>query len=326
MKLIIQIPCYNEEKTLPITIADLPTNIDGIDIIEILIINDGSTDETVNVAKSLGVHHIVSFAKNKGLSKGFMTGIDTCLQLGADIIVNTDGDNQYSGENIPQLIQPLLDGKAEIVIGDRQTDNIESFSWVKKKLQKLGSWVVRVASTTQVNDTASGFRAFTRDAAMKLIVLNDYSYTLETIINAGRQKVVFENVPINTNEKLRESRLFKNIQSYLGQAISTIIRSYAQIKSLKLFLIVSSVFSFFGLAIMIRYLFYFINGDGNGHLQSLLLGVLLIILAIQSFFFGLLADSISANRKINEELLYRIKKIEYNNITIPSFKEKISND
>ena len=207
MKLIIQIPCYNEEKTLPITYADLPKHIDGVDTIEVLIIDDGSKDRTVEVARELGVNHIVTQKLNAGLAKGFMTGIDACLRLGADIIVNTDGDNQYCGQDIPKLIAPILEGKADFVVGDRQTDTIAHFSPLKKRLQKLGSSVVRRAAKADIHDTTSGFRAYSRDAAMRLIVLSDYSYTLETIILAGRQKIAVDNVPIRTNGKLRESRL-----------------------------------------------------------------------------------------------------------------------
>jgi len=227
MKLIIQIPCYNEEKTLPLTFADLPKQIDGVDAIEVLVIDDGSKDRTVDVARGLGVHHIVRQKKNAGLAKGFMTGIDACLRLGADIIVNTDGDNQYCGQDIEKLIAPILAGKADFVVGDRQTDSVEHFSTFKKRLQKIGSGVVRRAADADVRDTTSGFRAYSRDAAMRLIVLSDYSYTLETIILAGRQKIAVENVPIRTNGKLRESRLFKSTGSYIQRSMGTIIRTYA---------------------------------------------------------------------------------------------------
>ena len=229
MKLIIQIPCYNEEETLPITFADLPKKIDGVDTIEYLIIDDGSRDRTIEVAKEIGVNHIVRQKQNAGLAKGFMAGIDACLRLGADIIVNTDGDNQYCGQDIPKLIQPILAGQADFVVGDRETDNIEHFSSLKKKLQKLGSGVVRRASDANVTDTTSGFRAYSREAAMRLNVISDYSYTLETIILAGRQKIAVANVPIGTNEKLRESRLFKSMGSYIKKSGATIVRTYAQV-------------------------------------------------------------------------------------------------
>lgn len=314
MKLIIQIPCYNEEKTLPATFADLPTQIDGVDSIEVLIIDDGSQDKTIEVARNLGVHHIVRQKQNAGLAKGFMTGIDACLRLGADIIVNTDGDNQYCGHDIPKLIAPILQGKADFVVGDRQTDSIDHFSPLKKKLQKIGSGVVRRAADADIRDTTSGFRAYSRDAAMRLIVLSDYSYTLETIILAGRQKIAVDNVPVGTNGKLRESRLFKSTGSYIQRSGATIVRTYAQVKPLKVFGITSFIMLLSGLAVMIRFLVFFFTGSGNGHIQSLLLGVMLMVIGFLVGIFGILADAVSANRKINEELLYRVKKLEYDGI------------
>ena len=311
MKLIIQIPCYNEEETLPITFADLPKKIDGVDTIEYLIIDDGSRDRTIEVAKEIGVNHIVRQKQNAGLAKGFMAGIDACLRLGADIIVNTDGDNQYCGQDIPKLIQPILAGQADFVVGDRETDNIEHFSSLKKKLQKLGSGVVRRASDANVTDTTSGFRAYSREAAMRLNVISDYSYTLETIILAGRQKIAVANVPIGTNEKLRESRLFKSMGSYIKKSGATIVRTYAQVKPLKIFGTTCALMLLAGLGVMIRYLVFYFSGDGGGHVQSLLLGVMLLVIGFQVGVFGLLADAVAANRKINEELLYRVKKLEY---------------
>ncbi|MEX1307792.1 MAG: glycosyltransferase family 2 protein [Eubacteriales bacterium] len=311
MKLIIQIPCYNEEETLPITFADLPQKIDGVDTIEYLIIDDGSQDRTIEIAKEIGVNHIVRQKQNAGLAKGFMAGIDACLRLGADIIVNTDGDNQYCGHDIPKLIQPILRGEADFVVGDRETDKIEHFSSLKKKLQKLGSGVVRRASEANVTDTTSGFRAYSREAAMRLNVISDYSYTLETIILAGRQKIAVANVPIRTNEKLRESRLFKSMGSYIKKSGATIVRTYAQVKPLKIFGGLSAVMLLAGLVVLIRYLFFYFSGDGSGHVQSVLLGVMLLVIGFQVGVFGLLADAVAANRKINEELLYRVKKMEY---------------
>ncbi len=311
MKLIIQIPCYNEEKTLPVTYADLPRQINGIDTIEVLIIDDGSRDKTVDVAREIGVNHIVCQKQNAGLAKSFMTGIDACLRLGADIIVNTDGDNQYCGQDIPKLIGPILEGRADFVVGDRETDTIEHFSPMKKKLQKIGSRVVRRAANADIHDTTSGFRAYSRDAAMRLIVLSDYSYTLETIILAGRQKIAVDNVPIRTNRKLRESRLFKSTGNYIQRSGATILRTYAQVKPLKVFGTTSVIMLLGGLAFMIRFLVFFFTGGGNGHVQSLLLGVMLMVIGFQVGIFGILADAVSANRKINEELLYRVKKLEY---------------
>jgi len=314
LKLIIQIPCYNEEKTLPITLKDLPREIFGVDTIEYLIINDGSNDRTIEVAKKLGVHHIVSFPNNRGLAKGFMAGIDACLRLDADIIVNTDGDNQYKGQDIPKLVKPILDGRAEVVVGDRQTDTIEHFSPLKKKLQKLGSWVVRLASDTNVNDTTSGFRAYAREAAMKLNVISEYSYTLETIIDTGRRKIAIENVPIGTNEQLRESRLFKSIRGYIQRSATTIIRIYTMYRPMKVFLTLGSIVFLLGLLVGFRYMYFFFSGQGDGHVQSLILTSIFLSSGVQIIMFGLLADAISANRKVNDEILYRIKRIEYDKV------------
>lgn len=311
MKLIIQIPCYNEEKTLPITFADLPKSIPGIDKIEYLIIDDGSSDRTVEVAKELGIHHIVSFPNNRGLAKGFMSGIDACLRLSADIIVNTDGDNQYNGQDIGKLVRPILEGRAEMVVGDRETDTIDHFSSIKKKFQKLGSWVVRLASDSNVRDTTSGFRAYSRDIAMKLNVLSEYTYTLETIIGAGRKKTGIKNVKIGTNDKLRESHLFTSMWGYIKRSATTIVRTYSMYRPLKIFLSLGLIIFCLGIIVGVRYLLFYFNGEGAGHIQSLILASILIVSGFQVSIFGLLADAISANRKINDELLYRIKKIEY---------------
>lgn len=321
MKLMIQIPCYNEEETLPITFKQLPKHIEGIDTIEYLIINDGSQDHTVEVAKKLGVHHIIDMPNNRGLAKGFMAGIQACLSLGADIIVNTDGDNQYSGYDIKKLVQPILDGRAEIVIGDRETDSIEHFSPLKKKLQKLGSEVVRKASNTNVVDTTSGFRAYSRDAAMKLNVVSEYTYTLETIIDAGHKKLAIVNVPIATNEKLRDSRLFKSMWGYIKKSAITITRTYTMMKPLKVFLTVGIIFLLLGVGIGTRFIYFWLNGGGDGHIQSLILSAITIGVGVQSIFFAFIADAISANRKINDELLYRIRKLEYDRVDINKVKE-----
>ena len=314
MKLIIQIPCYNEEKTLPLTFEDLPRKLDGIEIIEYLVINDGSTDKTVQVARELGIHHIVSFSNNRGLAMGFKAGIDACLRLGADIIVNTDGDNQYSGKSIVDLIQPILNGQAEIVVGNRQTDSIEHFSPLKKQLQKMGSWVVRKASNSNVIDSTSGFRAYTRDAAMQMNIVSDYTYTLETIIDAGRKKMAISNIPIETNEKLRESRLMKSIWSYINRSASTIVRIYTMYRPLKVFLSIGLLFVLSGFAIGLRYLYFYLTGDGSGHVQSLILASILLTTGFQLGIFGLLADAIAANRKVNDEMLYRLKRLEYDKV------------
>lgn len=313
MKLIIQIPCFNEEKTLPSTINDLPKEISGIDQIEYLIINDGSRDNTVQVARELGVHHLVNFPNNRGLAKGFMAGIDAGLKLGADIIVNTDGDNQYKAEYIEKLIQPIVKGEADVVVGDRQIFDIEHFTFTKKILQKIGSSVVRMASDCNVIDATSGFRAYSREAAMHLSVVSEFSYTLETIIDAGRKKLAIECVPVRVNDPTRKSRLFKSIPSYISKSASTIIRTYTMYKPLKVFLSLSLVSFLLGLGIGLRYLYFLFQGQGTGHVQSLILAAIMIIISVQFGAFGLLADAIAANRKINEEILYRLKKIDYGN-------------
>ena len=314
MKLIIQIPCLNEEKTLPDTIRDLPKKIKGIDEIECLIINDGSTDNTVQVARELGVHHIVSFPNNRGLARGFMAGIDACLKLGADIIVNTDGDNQYRGDYIEKLIQPIIRGEADVVVGDRQIDQVEHFSLTKKMLQKLGSRVVRLAAGCDVIDTTSGFRAYSREAAMRMNVVSEYSYTLETLIDAGRKKMAIQCVPIEVNEPTRKSRLFNSVLSYINKSAATIIRTYAMYKPLKVFLSLSLISFAIGFLIGVRFLYFVFIGQGAGHVQSLILAAILIIVSFLLAIFGLLADAISANRKINDEILYRLKKLEYDKV------------
>lgn len=311
MKLIIQIPCYNEAETLEIALNDLPKQIDGIDEIEYLIINDGSKDNTVEVAKNWGVHHVVSFAQNKGLAKGFMAGLDACLANGADIIVNTDADNQYCADDIPKLIQPILEHKADIVIGERPIDETEHFSWIKKKLQHFGSWVVRKASHTDIPDAPSGFRAFSRDAAMHINVINDYTYTLETIVQAGRNKMAITSVPVRTNPELRESRLFHSIWGYVKKSILTILRALMMYKPLYCFTMVAVVPSLIGVLIGIRFMVYYFMGQGNGHTQSLMLACTLLIIGFITFVIGMLADVIAANRKILEDTQYHVRKMEY---------------
>lgn len=311
MKLLIQIPCYNEAETLEIALNALPKRIDGIDEIEYLIIDDGCTDNTVEVARNWGVHHIVSFTRNKGLAKGFMAGLDACLRSGADIIVNTDADNQYCADDIPKLIQPILEHKADIVIGERPIDETEHFSLLKKKLQHLGSWVVRKASHTDIPDAPSGFRAFSREAAMRINVINDYTYTLETIVQAGRNKMAIVSVPIRTNPELRKSRLFHSMFGYIKKSVLTIFRALMMYKPLYCFTLVASVPSSIGILIGIRFMVYYFTGRGNGHIQSLILACTLLIIGFMTFVIGMLADVISANRKILEDMQYRIKKMDY---------------
>ena len=310
MKLIIQIPCYNEEETLEITYNDLPKHIEGIDTIEYLIINDGSKDKTVEKARELGFHHIVSFKQNKGLAKGFTAGIDACLHLGADIIVNTDADNQYCGADIEKLVRPILDEKADIVIGERPIDETEHFSWKKKKFQHLGSWVVRVASGTDIPDAPSGFRAYSREAALRINVVNNYTYTLETIIQAGHNKMAMISVPIRTNAETRPSRLFSSMWRYMKRSASVITRSTIMYSPLRFFGIVGVVLFVLGLILGIRFLVFFLSGDGDGHIQSLILTAILMMLGFQTVITGLLADTIAANRKIMEDIQYRVRKME----------------
>lgn len=311
MKLIIQIPCYNEAETLEIALNALPKQIEGIDEIEYLIIDDGCTDSTVEVAQNWGVHHIVRFTRNKGLAKGFMAGLDTCLRNGADIIVNTDADNQYCADDIPKLIQPILEHRADIVIGERPIDETEHFSFLKKKLQHLGSWVVRKASHTDIPDAPSGFRAFSREAAMRINVINDYTYTLETIVQAGRNKMAIVSVPIRTNPELRKSRLFHSMYGYIKKSVLTIFRALMMYKPLYCFTIVAAVPSAIGIVIGIRFLVYYFTGRGNGHIQSLILACTLLIIGFMTFVIGMLADVISANRKILEDMQYHQRREYY---------------
>lgn len=311
MKLIIQIPCYNEAETLEIALNALPKHIDGIDVIEYLIINDGSKDNTVEVAKRWGVNYIVNFRNNKGLARGFMAGIDACLRNGADIIVNTDADNQYNADDIEKLIQPILRKEAGMVIGERPIDETEHFSPLKKKLQHLGSWVVRKASKTDVPDAPSGFRAYSRSTAMRLNVINEYTYTLETIVQAGRNKMAVTSVPIRTNPELRESRLFHSMFGYVKKSMLTIGRAYMMYRPLAVFTVIASVFSGSGVLLGVRYLHYMSKGEGKGHVQSLILSSMLIIIGVLAGVVGLLSDIISGNRKLLEEIQFELRKMDY---------------
>ncbi len=310
MKLIIQIPCYNEEETLELAYNDLPKHIDGIDTIEYLIINDGSKDNTVARARELGFHHIVSFKRNKGLAKGFMAGIDACLHLGADIIVNTDADNQYCGEDIEKIVRPILDEKADIVIGERPIDQTEHFSWKKKKFQHLGSWVVRVASGTDIPDAPSGFRAYSRDAALRLNVVNEYTYTLETIIQAGNNKTAMTSVPIRTNPETRPSRLFSSMWRYMKRSSTVITRSFVMYKPLTFFMTIGLVLLLIGAVLGVRFLILMAMGEGDGHVQSLILTAILMMMGFQTVTLGLLGDTIASNRKLLEDVQYRVRKME----------------
>lgn len=310
MKLIIQIPCFNEEKTLPLTLRDLPKRIHGISEIETLIIDDGCTDNTVEVARKHGVNHIIKLTNNKGLAQGFMVGLDACLHLGADIIVNTDADNQYNGADIPKLIDPILKGKADMVIGDRQINNVAYFSPIKKQLQKIGTWVIRNVSGTTIPDATSGFRALSREAALRLNVVTRFTYTLETIIQAGKKNLAVTHVSIRTNGKLRESRLYKSIPSYIRKSISTIFRIYTMYEPLKLFMTIGCTTFTLGLLISFRFLYYYLTGNGAGHIQSLILAAVFFIIGFQVIMLGLIADLNGNNRRLIEDALYRIRRQE----------------
>jgi glycosyltransferase involved in cell wall biosynthesis len=309
-KLIIQIPCYNEEQTLAAALADLPHEIDGIDKIEWLVIDDGSTDETVNVAKRNGVDHIVSHPTNLGLAKAFMTGLSTCLELGADIVVNTDADNQYRADCIPDLIYPILEGKAEIVVGARSIDEIADFSPTKKFFQKLGSWTVRLVSGTNIPDSPSGFRAISSNAARQLNVFNKYTYTLETIIQAGQKDIPITWVPIRTNEYMRQSRLVKSIPSYIARSMVTIFRIFVVYKPFRFFMGVGLVLFLIGTVTGLRFLYYFFAESGEGHIQSLILSSILIGIGFQTVMGAFLADLLSVNRRLLEELQYKSRQSE----------------
>ena len=310
MKLIIQIPCYNEEQTLPATVADLPRHINGIDIIEYLIINDGSKDRTVEVAREIGVHHIVNFKANRGLALGFVAGIDACLKLGADIIVNTDADNQYCGADVEKLVEPILQGRAEIVIGERPIETTAHYSPLKKRMQKFGSFVVRAASGTDMPDAPSGFRAYTREAALRLNVINTYTYTLETIIQAGHNRIPMTSVPIRTNPDVRKSRLFKSMWTYIRRSATVIMRSLMMYRPLKFFSILGGLISVVGIVFVVRWLVLSGLGRGGGNIQSLVLAAMLIMVGVQFIIAGLQADIIAANRKLLEDIQYRVRKIE----------------
>lgn len=311
MKLIIQIPCLNEAETLEVALNDLPKHIDGIDEIEYLIINDGSTDNTVEVAKNWGVQYVVNFKQNKGLARGFMAGLDACLRNGADIIVNTDADNQYCGADIEKLVRPILDGKADIVIGERPIDDTAHFSPLKKKLQHIGSWTVRVASKSDIPDAPSGFRAYSREAALRLNVVNQYTYTLETIVQAGHEKFAMTSVPIRTNDELRPSRLFSSMFGYIKKSVETIARSFMMYKPLRFFGLIGTILFLIGLILGIRYLVFIFAGIPGGHVQSLILASTLMMMGFMTGVIGLQADIIAANRKIMEDIQYHVRKMDY---------------
>jgi glycosyltransferase involved in cell wall biosynthesis len=309
-KLIVQIPCYNEAATLPQTLASLPRQIPGIDRIEILIVDDGSKDETVRVARAAGVHHIVSFRRNLGLAAAFTAGLEESLRQGADIIVNTDADNQYEAKDIPRLIEPLLAGRADIVVGDRQVGRLPGFSPLKRRLQVLGSWVIGRASGLHTPDATSGFRALTRDAALRTFVLSGYSYTLETLIQAGASRMTVESVPIGINAQTRPSRLMRGIPHYIRKSSATILRAYTMYRPLRVFSALGGALIALGMIPGIRFLYLLSVGQRIGHVQSLILSAILIIVGFQVLMIGLLADLLSCNRKLLEEVIYRVRKME----------------
>lgn len=311
MKLIIQIPCFNEEDTLGSTVRDIPRRIDGIDRVEILIIDDGSTDRTVSLARDLGVDHIVRNKHNLGLARAFIIGIDACLKREADIIVNTDGDNQYAGADIPKLIKPILDGRADIVIGNRKPHKISHFSPAKKALQRIGGLSVRWLSGLNIRDPVSGFRAYSRDAALALNIVSEFSYTIESIVQASSLHFSITSVPVATNRTTRESRLFKSVPQFLRQQLSTLFRMYAMYRPLRAFATIGVLLLVIGAVPILRFLyFYFFTSDGTGHIQSLILGGVLVTLGFITFVIALLADLIGWNRKLLEVTLEKVRRLE----------------
>jgi glycosyltransferase involved in cell wall biosynthesis len=310
VKLIIQIPCYNEAESLPVTLGALPRQLTGVDQVEFLIIDDGSSDNTSEVAISAGADHVIKLKSHRGLAAAFAVGLDSCIQRGADIIVNTDADNQYEAEDIQRLIDPVLAGRAEIVVGDRDVANLTLFSPTKRWLQRLGSWVVAFASGLQIPDATSGFRALSREAALRTLVMSDYSYTLETLIQAGNRHFKVNYVPVRTNPQTRPSRLIRNIPQYLAFSGITIIRSYAMYRPLRIFGIIASFLILGGIILAIRFLYFVMIGRGGGHVQSVILAAILFIIGFQTVLIGIVADLISFNRKMMEETLYRLKSLE----------------
>jgi glycosyltransferase involved in cell wall biosynthesis len=322
MKLIIQIPCFNEEQTLPETLGDLPREIPGIETVEWLVIDDGSTDRTIEVAREGGVDHVVRLTNNKGLAAAFQAGLDACLKLGADVIVNTDADNQYSGQDIPRLVEPILAGQADMVIGDRKTDQIADFSPVKKRLQRWGSAVVRRASGTSVPDTTSGFRAYNREAALQMQVVSKFTYTLESIIQAGKMLVAVDHVPIRTNPKTRESRLFPSMWAYVRRNSVSIFRIYALYEPLRVFLAAAAFFALIGAVIWARFLyFYFFSDEPGEHIQSLILGATLFIVAVQLAALGVVGDILAGSRLLQQRMLERVRRVELHLGVEPSHYE-----
>jgi len=322
MKLIIQIPCFNEELYLPATLADLPRAVPGFDVVEWLVVDDGSTDRTIDVARAGGVDHIVRLTNNKGLAAGFQAGLDACLKLGADVIVNTDADNQYQGADIHKLVAPILAGRADMVVGDREVMGIEHFSPLKKTLQRLGSWVVRQASSTEVPDTTSGFRAYNREAALQMAVVSKFTYTLETIIQAGKLLVAIDHVTIGTNPKTRESRLFPSMWAYVRRNSVSIFRIYSQYEPLKVFMTAAAVIGLVAMIVWARFAyFYIVAGEGKGHVQSLILGAVLFNAAMVLAALGVIGDLIAGQRTMVQRTFERVRRIELQLGVAPSHYE-----
>lgn len=309
MKLVIQIPCHNEAQTLPETVQALPKTLPGISAIELVVVDDGSRDETREVARALGARRIVRFPKQRGLARAFAAGLEASLHLGADIIVNTDADNQYEAADLPALIAPIVRGEADIVIGDRQVMTIATFSMLKRYLQRLGSWFIRQASGLPVADATSGYRAMSREAALRLLVLSDYTYTLETLIQAGARRLAVQYVPVRTNAPTRPSRLMRSMTHYLRNASVTIVRAYVLYQPLKVFLSASAILLVLGLVMGLRFMWFFVQGQGDGHIQSLIFTAILLLAGVQVGLIGLMADLVSFNRKILEEVLYQVRHL-----------------
>jgi glycosyltransferase involved in cell wall biosynthesis len=311
MKLIIQIPCYNEESTLAATVQDLPRALPGVDEIELLVVDDGSTDCTCDVAQSLQVDHLIRLRRNRGLAHAFLTGLEEALRLGADVVVNTDADNQYRGEDVEKLLGPILAGEADVVVGDRGVATVSHFSPAKRRLQQLGSWVVQQAAGVEIPDATSGFRALTREAALRTLVLSQYSYTLETLIQAGARQMAVVYVPVGTNPQTRPSRLMRSLPHYLTQSTLTILRTYSLYFPLRVFLGIGTLMIGAGVVLGLRFLYFFVAGQGaTGKVQSLILAAVLLIVGFQTCLVGLMADLIGFNRKIMEEALFRLRRME----------------
>lgn len=310
MKLIVQIPCFNEQETLPAVVRDIPREIPGFDCVEILVIDDGSTDRTAEVARELEVDHIVQHRRNQGLARTFRTGLDTCLLLGADVIVNTDGDNQYYGGDIAALTQPILDGRADIVVGDRETNSIEHFSPLKKRLQALGSFAVRTLSGTEVPDAVSGFRAISRDAAMNLNIVSSFSYTIEMLIQAGNRRYAIATVPVRTHPTERRSRLARGMGQFISRSAATMVRIYSMYKPLTTFTYIGVFLGLVGAVPIVRFLYFWSIGQGDGHVQSLILGGVLVTVGLITLLIGLLADLINFNRQLLEMTLEKVRRLE----------------